>query len=586
LWSGRDRGHYPPSHPQFTGETVSDAISKANAAIYYIPEGYTVGGPKLMGRHAAGEGFINGFFRHAAVDKLFCYAPQRAHAEDFVKRAKAAGNESPVVWISKSTPQNLAQVGTLYLPDPGVAEAAWRRRAGDQRRYSIVGVTHTTASFAAMDGITNLLAGPVQEWDGLVCTSASVRDTVNVVLEAQAEYLAARLGAVRFPRPQLPVIPLGVDTGAFAPDATRRGEWRRKLEIGDDDIAVLFVGRLSFHGKAHPLPMYVGLEQAARGQKRRVHLIQAGWFANKYIEKAFTEGANAFCPSIRCLFLDAREPDVRWNVWQAADIFTSLSDNIQETFGLTPVEAMAAGVPSVVTDWNGYRDTVRHGVDGLRVPTLAPPPGWGEDLADGHAAETITYDVYCGLASQLVVVDPAAAAQAYRTLIADAALRKKLGAAARRRAVESYDWRVIVARYQQLWAELGELRRRAGESAERKAGTARPSRADPFLAMRSYPSDALSGRHVAELMPGATAQVFDTLARNPLLSLGRSVAAGADDMHRLIAELQAKGKATVADAVAGFPPERRQRMARSLLWLAKMGMVRLHRPATAKPGNG
>ena len=30
---------------------------------------------------------------------------------------------------------------------------------------------------------------------------------------------------------------------------------------------------------------------------------------------------------------------------------------------------MAAGVPLVVSDWNGYRDLVRNGIDGFRVPT-------------------------------------------------------------------------------------------------------------------------------------------------------------------------------------------------------------------------
>ena len=52
----------------------------------------------------------------------------------------------------------------------------------------------------------------------------------------------------------------------------------------------------------------------------------------------------------------------------------SLSDNMQETFGLTPIEAMAAGLPSVVSDWDGYRDTVQHREHGFRIPTLAPPP--------------------------------------------------------------------------------------------------------------------------------------------------------------------------------------------------------------------
>jgi hypothetical protein len=32
-----------------------------NPCIYYHPEAYTTSGPKLMGRHAAGESFLRGF---------------------------------------------------------------------------------------------------------------------------------------------------------------------------------------------------------------------------------------------------------------------------------------------------------------------------------------------------------------------------------------------------------------------------------------------------------------------------------------------------------------------------------------------
>ena len=46
-------------------------------------------------------------------------------------------------------------------------------------------------------------------------------------------------------------------------------------------------------------------------------------------------------------------------LWAAADVFLSLVDNIQETFGITPLEAMAAGLPVVASDWDGYRYTMR-----------------------------------------------------------------------------------------------------------------------------------------------------------------------------------------------------------------------------------
>ena len=84
---------------------------------------------------------------------------------------------------------------------------------------------------------------------------------------------------------------------------------------------------------------------------------------------------------MRLHLVDGRDPVVRKQAWSAADFFTSLSDNIQETFGLTPVEAMAAGLPIVITDWNGYRDTLEDGIQGIAIPTVSPPSGSGEDIA-------------------------------------------------------------------------------------------------------------------------------------------------------------------------------------------------------------
>src|SRR5690606_14648837 len=103
----------------------------------------------------------------------------------------------------------------------------------------------------------------------------------------------------------------------------------------------------------------------------------------------------------------------RREIWFASDIFTSLSDNIQETFGITPLEAMAAGLPVVVTDWDGYRETVRNGVDGFAVPTLAPPPGNAADLAFRFEAELDNYDLYIGNACQATSVDIGATTRAY-----------------------------------------------------------------------------------------------------------------------------------------------------------------------------
>src|SRR5262249_12564355 len=158
----------------------------------------------------------------------------------------------------------------------------------------------TLASSAAMGGIGDLLVAPVEAWDAVVCTSEAGKAVVTKVLEDWSEYLARRLRAKPSLDVKLPVIPLGVDCHAF-PECDRspviRRQLRGRLGIADDDFVVLFVGRLIFYGKAHPVPMYLALEKAARSTQRKVHLLLVGWFEDEREERAFRQAALDLCPS-------------------------------------------------------------------------------------------------------------------------------------------------------------------------------------------------------------------------------------------------------------------------------------------------
>ena len=65
----------------------------------------------------------------------------------------------------------------------------------------------------------------------------------------------------------MPVIPQGDDCDKYAstPKTTEaRTTIRRGLGIGEDDVVVLYFGRLSFNTKAHPVAMYLSFEEAAK----------------------------------------------------------------------------------------------------------------------------------------------------------------------------------------------------------------------------------------------------------------------------------------------------------------------------------
>ena len=557
----------------------------ANAAIYFHEEGYRTDQPKLMGRHAAGEGFLRGFLEHAEVDSLVAYAENEQQFrifEEICGRSGARNARLPRHWAGPGREAALAEAGTLMLPGPGLGEYAWQRRRRDPRAWALCGVTHTTASHRVMDSFGEFLTGPVEPWDAVICTSQAVRQTIELVLERWAAWLEKRLGASRFVRPMLPVIPLGVDCAAFAAPAAERAaarrRWREKLGIAADDLVVLFVGRLSWHAKAHPLPMYLGLEQAAKRAgltrgARRLHLIEAGWHANDWIRDGFREGQQ-LAPSVRCHTVDGREAAARREIWHVADLFCSLSDNIQETYGLTPVEAMAAGLPVIGTDWDGYRDTLVHGETALLVPTTLPEPSSGRIFAERHEDGRDSYDHYCGQTSLVTGVDVAAVTEALTVLLGEPGRRAAMGEAGRRRALALFDWKVVVGRYQELWAEQAALRAAAPAEPRAPDEPVHPLRDNPFVLFGHYPTRTLG--------PQSRLRAVATPPANPerLASLRMSRLDGRSPnpsplSWKVLEAVRAAGPRGIAhaDLVAAFPAAEGDAVAHAVGWLLKLGLI-------------
>jgi glycosyltransferase involved in cell wall biosynthesis len=435
-----------------------------------------------------------------------------------------------------------------------------------------------------MSSLANLLVAPVRSWDAVICTSRVVRDSVRRVFERQAEYLGARLGAQRFELPQLPLIPLGVHSRDFEIDPARRAEARRRFGIAAADVAFVFVGRLSFHAKAHPQQMFRALERACRrmgaDDGRGLHLILCGWFASEAIDKAFHEAAAELCPSIRLTVLDGRVAATQLDAWAAADVFTSLADNVQESFGTTPLEAMAAGLPCVVSDWNGYRDSVRDGIDGYRIATVMPPAGAGLDLAQRYDDGVDSYEAYCGHASQAVAVDGAALTDAYVRLIDDAGLRRQLGENARRRAREQFDWSVVFERYRALWCELDE-RRRADAALAPALPAAVPDRLDPFEVFASYASAQITPMSLVELVPDASLALLREYRELAVNRFGAPALPTLEEFGQIFGSIESRPM-QVDELIDALGPRDRPALLRGLAWLCKMDLLRVAPPEDAR----
>jgi alpha-maltose-1-phosphate synthase len=541
-------------------------------AIHYAPDGYSTAGPRLMGRQAAGAGLLRALATAPGLEAVGCFAGGQAHAAEGERLLREYGYKGKVEWIDQGRPHDLERYGTLYHPAPGIERLAWRRQGIGERRYSLCGITHATASHAVMSSLANLLVAPVRSWDAVICTSRVVRDSVRRLLERQAEYLGARLGAQRFELPQLPLIPLGVRAADFDIDAARRAAARQRLGIDDGGVAFLSCGRLSFHAKAHPQQMFVALERAAQ-QGKRVHLVLCGWFANESIDKAFREAAAQLCPSVRFAVLDGRVAANQLDTWAAADVFLSLADNVQETFGLAPLEAMAAGLPCIVSDWNGYRDTVRDGVDGYRIPTVMPGAGAGLDLAQRYDDGVDSYDAYCGHTSQAVAVDGAALAQACVRLADDVALRRRLGDNARERVRDEFDWAVVFGHYRALWRELDE-RRRADAALGPALPAVVPDRLDPFELFATYPSMRITPASMVELAPDASLALLRQYRELAINRFAHASLPTLEEFGQIFGSIESR-PTQVDELLDALGPCDRPTLLRGLAWLCKMDLLRI-----------
>ena len=560
------------------------------AAIYYHPEGYTTSGPKLMGRNAAGESFLRGFLKHSKASEFWAQVQKPEHGQHFAQTVKAQGRAEAVKVVDKACLSALRDIGTVYYPGPGIGEHAFQRALagglGASARnphtaWSLCGITHTTSSAGAMDALAELITAPVQPWDAVICTSTAVKDNVQRLLQAQVHYLKDRLGISKIVLPLLPVIPLGIHTQDFEFTEAQKANARQALGADQNTLVVLYVGRLSFHAKAHPLAMYQALQKAATAvaaSGKKIVLVECGWHANEFIEKAYQEAASQACPSVQVITLDGRLASAREIAWAGADVFCSLSDNIQETFGIVPIEAMAAGLPVVVSDWDGYKDTVRHGLDGFRISTCMPEAGLATDLALRHALDVDTYDMYCGHNCSLVSVDIETTAQAFVQLFESADLRQRMGQAGKQRAQQLYDWSTIIAQYEALWQEQTQLRLAAQKVDQVTLPPhAWPARMDPFFAFESYPTQILKPTSVLAL---ADASATEALLRvNQYKSLAMvnfaKLVLPTDTEIAHVLNVASQGTSSAQALVQGIEPSRQAFVLRSLAWLLKLGVLRL-----------
>lgn len=557
--------------------------------LYYDDDAYTEPAGKrgvaagMMGRHVAGREFLDALLRFGSFGTLFGLATSPASEATLRKSWNAAGGlvagrQLDVCPLTEFHAKFLSNppAPVLHFPCPPMVNYAWVREATGRPGVALSGITHTICSESVARTLCEYVTAPFEHFDALVCTSRAVVATVRRITATYCDYLADRFGGRPALRLRLEWIPLGVDVERYRPATVEeRAAARTVLHATDDEVLILFVGRISFHAKAHPFPMYVAAAEAARRTGKRVHLVLAGWTANEAIDRSFRDGASVFAPGVRVSFVDGTAQEIRAAVWRAADVVALPSDNIQETFGQVVTEGLASGLPVVTTDWDGCRDLVTDGETGFLIPTYTVAGATDRATAKLLSGE-LNYDFFLAACNQVTAVDVGRMAEAFTRLVGDPELRRRMGAAARARAEAAFSWARVVGMYERLWElQTTLLRERAAV-----AGGAPPVRGPACYpavdhTFAAYPYRVLDDDAVIEVVSEPPAKLAELL-RHPLTNYGTFPhVTNAAVIGSILAKLTGPMPLNAVDALWAAAGIDRQTGRGTVGWLLKYGILRI-----------
>jgi alpha-maltose-1-phosphate synthase len=225
----------------------------------------------------------------------------------------------------------------------------------------------------------------------------------------------------------------------------------------------------------------------------------------------------------------------------------------------------------VITDWDGYRDCVEHGVDGFLVPTIQPPPGSGDDLSRLLLNEREMYGGFLAKTALSVAVDVDAAVDALVTLINNPALRKQMGERARDRARRIYDWKHIIPQYENLWGELA-ARRKARTEIRQPYPVVLPQAPDPFTMFGSFASRTLQkSDHVSVI---ASPEEIQKLWSHDLNMFAQDMMLPRENIVGILKYIAGQGGCRIDTLFTAFLNFDGARMLRTFGWLTKLGIIK------------
>lgn len=518
--------------------------------------------PEQVGRNMANHYFLRALLRHGTFDEYHFFLCNEAHAALFWRAQgpvldELGARDKVRVFPRIALGAQVREVDytVFHLSDHVTSFAALcrvRHRLGAS--FPVSGFIHSVSYGEFMPRYLELLQGGATANDVILCSSSQGELAVRRSFERLSRGFALPNPTVRFK-----VVPLGIDDGSAAASPLSRQEQRTTarttLGIPDDAVVGLCFGRFSEVDKMDHMPLIQAFSALTPSDRPRLLVLGGAVQSGSYL-RILELWARAMGVAGQVRFETEVDEPRKLALYQAADYFVSVSDNPQETFGLTLLEALRASLPLVVSDYDGYRDIATEDV-AVRVPTIWTRPSeleLVEPILDAR-----TFHLYM---AQCLAVDIPKLTEALHAMECDEASRMLKAQAAMHRFDTRYRHEQTIAQLEAIWDK-----RKQGFSPE-PAALSDPMSLAVFETFDHYPTRFLQSSDRLRRTPLGK-RLLDTGANHPLLP-GMADLIDPTVVRALLERLDAESTVTQLEAVASG---RSRWTVYALAWMLKHGLV-------------
>lgn len=525
-----------------------------------------------LGRHVANYEFFKVLLRESNFDEFHIFCLSVSHftiTRDKLQQESIPENQKKKIRLFlfnhlveniRTTEYHIFHLGGWGYFFPGLV---YLRNTYAKNKFPITGLIHSLNGIETNYHALKICTAPLLPYDSIICSSNAGKMVLEKIFIALKETLSSEHIAPSF-KGNTEIIPLGIDNTFL--DLPDKSSSRSQFSLRKDDIVLLTVGRLSPQTKADVYPLIKTFQKLTSAvPDKSLILVIAGGANDKQMRMIRQIIAECHVENAVHLITNFTKK-LKPHLYSAADIYISLSDNLQETFGISVIEAMAAGIPAVVSDINGYSELVTDNETGYKIPTL-----WTDTFHLAELADIMDFGTLQLMLSQCMAVDTEILFNHLLELVNNEELRQSMGANAKKEAVQKYLWSRIIHTYEALWDDLyTQSSSYAGDIPTPK----NPFTNDYLHIFNHYPTSQLSKENVCSLTQDGQEVLKSGNIPMPYMNIDSLIN---NTVIIDILKYLSKNAGTVTDILLldSLKQKKQDEIFYTLLWMAKYSLIHI-----------